>query len=400
MLKKSIVIMISLVSFSFAININDAKELIKQKNENLKFLKEDIQISLKDEEASSIWKNPILGIGANDILISDFKARDKEAMQTQFITFSQTIPLGDSFDIKKNISKKQTLIYNYLLDDKKLMYNSLLSVYFSEYKIIQNKIVLLKKYKTNVQNKKKVLVQLFQNQNSKQEEIVNTQILYSSLELKEESLLLKLDLIKLKIEELTFTKISKIEHSLESKKKINLDINPLIENHPLILAYKIKIKKENEKIKLEQSKKYSQLKLSTGYYQRENFDDYLAFSISMPLSIYGSENIKILKNKKRFKKSKNSLNILKNQFMQDIKQLQFQKKNALNKYKILTNKMIKDDIFIGEILKSKSSILKFNSIKIIDNLNNILKKKLLALDELSKYYKANGKLKYYIGENL
>ncbi len=71
--------------------------------------------------------------------------------------------------------------------------------------------------------------------------------------------------------------------------KLSLDIS----SHPQILSLMQASKKFDNLSKLEKEEKNSDLKVSLTYFQRDSkYEDYVNLGFAIPLSIYGSENIK------------------------------------------------------------------------------------------------------------
>ena len=100
----------------------------------LKALEESINSAKEQISLSSKWKNPTLTFGATDIQFDDISRRDLEPMQSQFIGFSQVIPVGDKLDIKEKVSKKDKNIVTLQLEDKKLVLKS--KIYEVSYSIL------------------------------------------------------------------------------------------------------------------------------------------------------------------------------------------------------------------------------------------------------------------------
>ena len=70
-----------------------------------------------------------------------------------------------------------------------------------------------------------------------------------------------------------------------------------IKKSPKYRIFEIKTKRLELQSKLEERQKYSNIKLNVSYNNRQNFDDYLSFSTSFALPIYGSEDAKVKKAK-------------------------------------------------------------------------------------------------------
>ena len=131
-----------------------------------------IEKSLYDTKLSTTWANPIIGIGVNDIQLDDVSARDLEAMQTQYISYTQSIPTNGKLALKKDISVYDTKIQTFLLDDYRLKLQATIENYAYKTTIVENKIEVLDKYIQNLEKQKNIANVLYDNGKIKQGDIV------------------------------------------------------------------------------------------------------------------------------------------------------------------------------------------------------------------------------------
>ena len=104
---QNIIIATSLfVSSGYALSLDEMMENVLKKNHDLKSLEQSIQVANKQISISTNWKNPTISFGANDIHFDDPFKRDQEAMQAQYIGYSQIIPMDEKLNIKKEISQR------------------------------------------------------------------------------------------------------------------------------------------------------------------------------------------------------------------------------------------------------------------------------------------------------
>jgi len=388
-------------SFLVSSTLNDIKQQIFNNNQDLKIIQDDITISKQNELLSTKWKNMVLGFGVNDLLINDFTARDKEAMQTQFITISQVVPTSGKLEYKEDIANTQSDIYKLLLKDKRSKYNSILISNLNEYIISKRKIAYFTKLQNGIKRIKKLQMQKFKLTNIGQVDILKNDTKYLKLEIKKQKLLDKLNIIKIEIENITYVTQNEFQYDLPKYiLEKNINIKKLIENNNMYKALKKGILKSKQNVSLQKAMHTSDIKVKVGYYQREEFDDYLAFSIAYPLSIYGTEDIKIKKANIQYKRKQVMLKQFENKFKIKIKILIQNMQTAYKNYDYLKHKIIIKQRQIAGILSSQGINSKINTIEQIKNNNAILFNELKALDELDKFYKAQAKLMYYKGESL
>jgi len=400
MIYKIISIYLLLVSFLYSNTFDELKIKTLKNNQSLKVLENDIKISTQNGYLSVKYKNPIVGFGMNDILLSDITNRSKEPMQTQFITLSQTVPLGNKLEIKKSLFKIQKEIEKLFLKDKKIKYNSIILSNLNEYIILEEKINTLEELIKNINKIILLQKQKFKISNIEQISIINNQDKILNIKLNIQNLYNKLEIIKLQLQNISYTKINKIKHTLSSMQISDIKTKELLEKNNIYKVLKKKVIKNEKNISYENSLKTSDIKINFGYYQRENFDDYLAFSLAYPLSIYGSEDIKVKKAKVQKVKSNIVLKEFENEFNIKIKTILTNMKLSKIKYDLIVSQIIKHNNLIDKLLKSKSIQNKVNTISQIKNQNDILQNKIKALDEKMKFYKNKALLEYYKGTSL
>lgn len=393
MFKIFLLITTSLATSIFAQSLNEIVDISFKKNQDLKSIEQSIQIAKEDIKISKNWQNPIVTLGANDIWFEDTLSRDKEAMQAQYIAISQTIPLGDKLELSEEISKKDLNLSYFELKDKKLQLKS--KIFESGYTILilEKKYELLSKYKSNVEKLIILLNGLYENGNIKQSDILELNIMEKQITKEQISIKNLISNLYLNLEKISFEKISSINESLEPKElSFKTDIN----THPKIEELIQKAEIFSDVSKLEKAKKYSDLKVNVGYFQRDDkFKDYANISLSLPLAIHNTEDVKSLKAKMKSNEIKHKLENLKNSFELEIKSLENSSNSYYANYKIIKESIIP---LKEEIQKSLESYNSFNLIKpqeTIKNLNELIKYEIEMLNELNNYYKTYSKALYY-----
>ena len=219
------------------------------------------------------------------------------------------------------------------------------------------------------------------------------------LNLKSQKLKTMLNTINLKLEQITYKKIEDIN--------INTNINEIIlskdiESHPKILSLtQVSKKQENISI-LEKEKKNSDIKVSLTYFQRdEKFEDYINVAFAIPLSVYGSEDIKSRKAKFKTLEINNKLKDMKLTFKNQIKTYQQNINDSLITLNIINKNIIPKFKQLQKVLEtynSFNSYKKVDSKSLINNFNEIIKYRLKAVDEKEKYFSALAKSIYFTKE--
>lgn len=397
-IKITILITIFITS-GYSYNLKELQTQILNNNSNLKSLDHDIKISYQNQLMSSKWQNIVLGLGVNDISLNDITNRSKEPMQNQFIQFSQNIPISGRLDYKTNIEKTKTKISQLLLEDKKIKYNSILIGYLNQYVIVYKQIDILTKIKKNIQKIILYQKQRFKVEKTSQSKLISYYNKELQLKLKIETLKSKLEMIKIKIEKLTYQEISSIEYILDDMIVKDINISSILNNNNMYKILKLNVIKQRYNLKYQRALKTNDLKLNVGYYQREKYDDYVSFSISYPLSIYGTEDIKIKQAMQMLSKSSLFLHEFKNEFKTKLKTILINIKLSYMNYNLINNEIINNYKNIDNLLKSRSTYT-LNRISQLNNLNDMLNKKIQALKQMDKFYKFKSLLEYYKGKTL
>ncbi|WP_421715632.1 TolC family protein [Arcobacter arenosus] len=396
MLKKSLVIASFFVITSNAQTLDNLVNSLLEKNYTLKEISSSTDVLKEQISLSYKWNNPVLSFGATDLQLNDITKRDKEPMQAHFVGITQNIPLGDKLEISKNIAVDDYEISKLQLEDKKLELKALVYEYAFKIKLIEERLALFEEFKINTKKLESLLQNLYKYNKASQEQIINTQIMYKELKLNSSKLTRALNSLKLKLENLTYEKIETIDFdtSLEEK-NISIDIS----SHPKILELNKLIEKSSKISSLEEEKKYSDIKMNLTYFQRdEKFEDYVNLSFAIPLSVYGSEDIKATKAKLKSVQLKHKLEDIKFNFKNKIETIKQNLDDSLITFNIIQKEILPKQEELQKILENYNTTLMYKKIDtrvLIKNQNEIIKYKLKAIDEKENYFTSLAKTYYF-----
>lgn len=393
-MKKSLFAIILSLSILNGNNLDSLVQSAIDKNFELKSIEKSILIANENIKLAKKLANPILTLGANDIHTNDIKSRDKEPMQGQFIGFSQVIPITNKLEIKESINITNKNILSLDLEDKKLLLKSKIYELVYKISILKQKQRLVLEQKNNLSKLDKVQNILYTTSKMNVNKIYNTKILTTNLDIALNTLETNINILKLKLEQITYTKIPNEDYQIGIKKTIlNMDTT----NHPKIKAFEQKLIKNKQTESYEKVSKTSDIKVSATYFNRDKkYQDYVNISVAIPLSIYNRENINIRKAQLEYLKTKDNLETLKTTFKINKQILQNELNNSFNNYTIINEKIISFQKSIEENLNITNTF-KQNTQQIINNLNRTIKFKIDALNEKQKYLTALAKSKYYEG---
>ena len=393
MFKRLLLSSLFTITFLYATSVDEIVINTLNNNYDLKSLEKSINLANEQIKISKNWQNPVLSFGVNDIWFNDTFSRDKEAMQAQFIGFSQVIPLGNKLDIKKEIAQKDKKIEILNLEDAKLKLQS--KIYELSYNILvlEKKEKLLDSYELNIQKLEKLYVELSKYGKVKHNEILNTKVSFESLQLEKQSLRNMIENLYLKLEQVSYTKINNIDASLDmNETKLEFDIK----NHPKILMQIELSSKYIDISKFENENKIPDVKVNVAYFQRnDRFNDYANVSLSIPLPIYKTEEVNSLKAKIQANKINNDISNLKQNFNTEVAILQNDMNTSYKNYNLILNKILPLKQTVQKYLEAYNSFDQVKPQESIKNLNELITYELKALDELQNYFIAKSKAIYF-----
>ena len=376
-------------------------ELVKNTNENnydLKSIDKSIEVANHQISLSKKWQNPTLSLGLNDLWLNDLSSRDKEAMQASFIGLSQVIPTGSKLEIKEKIAQKDRNIQILNLEDKKLELESKVYEYVYTILLLEKKYNLLESYEQNIKKLEALFTSLYKYQKVTQNEILNSQISALDISLQKQNLKNMIDNSYLKLEQITYTKIDKIDENIDIKKINLLTIN---QEHPKFKTLEEMANKSKNMADLEAEKKIPDLMLNVAYFQRDSkFNDYVNVSVSFPLPIYDTENTARLQAKMNMNETNDKLEQLKHNFSMQSEILKNSLNSSYTNYYLIEEKIIPIKEKIQKNIETYNSFDKIKPQESIKNLNELISYETKAIDELQKYYEAYSALLYFTNKGI
>ncbi|MBU0925579.1 TolC family protein [bacterium] len=393
-----------LLCFSLTVYLLSAvtiDELVKNTNENnydLKSIDKSIEVANHQISLSKKWQNPVLSLGLNDLWLNDLSSRDKEAMQASFIGLSQVIPTGSKLEIKEKIAQKDRNIQILNLEDKKLELESKVYEYVYTILLLERKYKLLESYEQNIKKLETLFTSLYKYQKVTQNEILNSQISALDISLQKQNLKNMIDNSYLKLEQITYTKIDKIDENIDIKKINLLTIN---QEHPKFKTLEEMANKSKNMADLEAEKKIPDMMLNVAYFQRDSkFNDYVNVSVSFPLPIYDTENTARLQAKMNMNETNDRLEQLKHNFLMQSEILKNSLNSSYTNYNLIEEKIIPIKEKIQKNIETYNSFDKIKPQESIKNLNELISYETKAIDELQKYYEAYSALLYFTNKGI
>jgi len=366
---------------------------VKTQNVDLQELQERIMIGDEQVALADTWENPTLGLGVNDLLIDDITSRDLEPMQTQFITLSQKIPMGDKTALKNGIASVDKDIVSALYAQKLSRMRAALSGFAYKVAIIEKKLALISEYQYNVKKLKRLHAKRLEVGKSTQSAVEKAKILEKNLVVKKRKLSTMKRALLYKIENLVYEDVTSVEVSLSLDKQVDIDIK----SHPIMIVSNLKVQKATQTLKLSRANTMPDVKLGVGYFQREDRSDYLALNVGFDLPVRGKEEraIKIaLLKESQAKKALKSQAFKLQREVDILKELMV---DSLKNHHIIKKEIVPKQHYIQKLLEREIFTKNTSATALLTNLNESIVLELEAYTEMDSYFEAYAKLVYFEG---
>ena len=390
-MKKLVFIPLILASSLFSTSIENIVEKSLQNNFDIKSLENSIQITNFQIKQAKNWENPMLSFKANDIMLNKNYINDQKEYG---IELSQAIPVGNKLELEESIAKKEKILQEQALEDKKLEFESKIYLYSYTILILENRLKLLDEYQKNLNRLEELYTKLYSYDKASLNEILNTQISKYDLQMQINELKTTKDNLYLNLEQLSYEKIDKIDESLNIKDINKQKVEEALIFHPKIQTLQTTSQKYKDTAKLEEAKKFSNVTLALEYMQNKE-QDYANVTVSIPLPIYNTENINKLKANLNTNETNNKLD-------SQIHNLRLQTNIYLNNldkyktnYKILEEKMIPLKKKMQKVLEEFIGFDKESLKENLNSLNELIDYEIKASEQLEKYFENYSELIYY-----
>ena len=390
-MKKLVFIPLILASSLFSTSIENIVEKSLQNNFDIKSLENSIQIANFQIKQAKNWENPMLSFKANDIMLNKNYIKDQKEYG---IELSQAIPVGNKLELEESIAKKEKILQEQALEDKKLEFESKIYLYSYTILILENRLKLLDEYQKNLNRLEELYTKLYSYDKASLNEILNTQISKYDLQMQINELKTTKDNLYLNLEQLSYEKIDKIDESLNIKDINKQKVEEALIFHPKIQTLQTTSQKYKDTAKLEEAKKFSNVTLALEYMQNKE-QDYANVTVSIPLPIYNTENINKLKANLNTNQTNNKLD-------SQIHNLRLQTNIYLNNldkykinYKILEEKMIPLKKKMQKVLEEFIGFDKESLKENLNSLNELIDYEIKASEQLEKYFENYSELIYY-----
>jgi len=285
------------VCFSFILQAQTLQEVIEysfKHNYQLQILQEEQEITDTESDIDALWSDPILKIGINDIQSDKPLNRNEEAMQNQFISLSQTIPLSNKLKISSDIDKEKIEVIEEKKEILKVDIAFTIRKDFIKASYAQNSLDILEKYISFLQTPMNLLVNLSAVDSNNVEEYIKTELLQKNYKLKLQNFLENIEIAKEEIELVGNIKIDSFDNEAvlkfyDQERLETLLDNISTDNPRLKMVNRLKVVAKKNLL-LANAKKQADITVTSGVYQRFDRNDYISVAVSYPLFIHNRQS--------------------------------------------------------------------------------------------------------------
>ena len=305
MIMKTNIILLSLYStlYLHAQTVQEVIDYSLQNNYQLQIFQEESEIINAQADIVGVWSDPVLKSGINDIQAVRPLSRNVEAMQNQFITLSQAIPLNNRLEIASDVEKEKLLV----LEQKKEVLNVNIAFgvrkAFIEAQYAQSNLEILDNYIDFLKTPLSLLVNLATVERNSVEKYIKTKLLQKSYQLQREAWLQNIQIAKERIELIGNMQIDNFSDEVilkDYRHKTIEDLLSLLERNSPELHMRDALKNvANKSIELARAKEQTDFTVTGGYYQRFDRNDYVSVAISFPLYIHKKQKNKTVQAMKK-----------------------------------------------------------------------------------------------------
>ena len=274
-----------------------------QNNYQLQILEEESELITHQSDIERVWSDPVLKAGINDIQSIRPLSRNIEAMQNQFISISQSIPLNNRLEIASDLEKEKLSV----IEERKMVLHTNIAFgvrkAFIEAQYAEKNLKILDGYITFLKRPMELLINLSTIEKNVVERYIKTELLQKSYQLQREVWLQNIAIAK---ERVTLIGNIQIEYFSDEVLLKNYHLRKLEELLSILemKSPELKIRDAqknvaNKAIVLARAKEQTDFTVTGGYYQRFDKNDYISVAISFPLYIHDKQSNKTVQAIKR-----------------------------------------------------------------------------------------------------
>ena len=283
-----------LLMFS-ALSAQTLQETVEQSitnNYKLQILEEEQGITQQQSEIEGFWDDPKVQIGINDIQADRPFSRNIEAMQNQYVTYSQTIPLSNRLKVASELEKEKVKVLDVRKEALRVEIAYGIRKAFIDASYSQKTLQILDDYITFLQRPMQLLINLASVERDSVEQYIKTELLQKSYQLQRQNALQRIEIAKEQVELIGNIKIDSFSDEVALKHYEQSDLEELlvkVEESPTLGIATALEEVAKKGVELAQEREQADITVTGGVYQRFDRNDYVSFSVAYPLYTHGKQ---------------------------------------------------------------------------------------------------------------
>lgn len=357
---KTKILLLSIFStlYLYSQTLQEVIEYSLQNNYQIQTLQEEFGIVDAQANIVGAWRDPILKVGVSDIQAVRPLSRNIEAMQNQYVSLSQTIPLSNHLEIASDVEKEKLLV----LEQKREVLNVNIAFEvrkaFIEAQYAKISLKILDDYIAFLKRPLSLLVGLSAIEQNGVEKYIKTELLQKSYQLQRESWLQSIQIAKERLELIGNIHIDSFSDEVTLKDYSHRGVEELLSvlnrDNPQLKMQEVLKNVATKDIELARAKEEADITVTGGYYQRFDRNDYVSLSVSLPLYIHKKQEKQRVQAIKKSNIQDISYKQTKVQLEQELKITLHQLKSLKQELKILNQTQSKIENLIAN---AKSELL-------------------------------------------
>jgi outer membrane protein TolC len=322
-----------------------------QNNYQVQILQEESEIISRQADIEGAWADPVLKAGINDVQAVRPLSRNIEAMQNQFISLSQAIPLNNRLKIASDVEKDKLIV----VEQKREILNVNIAFgvrkAFIEAQYAKSSLKILDEYISFLQTPMSLLINLSAVEKNSVERYIKTQLLQKSYQLKREVWLRNIQIAKERIALIGNMQIDDFSDEVVLKDYHLRGLDELLSilemNSPELKTRDALKNVANRNIELARAKEQTDFTVTGVYYQRFDRNDYISVAVSFPLYIHKKQSNRTVQAMKKSNIQNITYQQIKVQLEQGLKITFYELKALYDELRILKESRVKIDQLIA-----------------------------------------------------
>lgn len=261
-------------------------------NYSLQILEEEQGITTEQADIEGFWADPTVQVGINDVQAEKPFSRNLEAMQNQYATYSQTIPLSKKLQVASELEREKVKVIEVRKEALKVEIAYGIRKAFIDATYSEKTLQILDDYIDFLQKPIELLINLATVERNSVEQYIQTELLQKNYQLQRQNALQRIEIAKEQIELIGNFQIDGFSDEVSLKHYEQSSIEELLEKvqeNPTLGVATALEEVAKKGVELAQEREHADLTVTGGLYQRFDRNDYVSVSVAYPLYVHGKQ---------------------------------------------------------------------------------------------------------------